>query len=655
MDYQGLENEDIELRRAAVLSVRKSGRDRAKCISILLTGLADQSWRVRKTAQEILLEEYSPEEYMDGLINLLYIEDNAGARNAAIETLTSLNRRATDYLIAAFKTENNDVRKFIIDILGEFRDRRTLPVMLGALQDEDENVRASAVEHLGKLAEPSVVDALIEILKSGDLWTAYPAADALGRIGDMRAVPALIGALSRKALKEPVLKALSRLGDKTVLKDMVPLLRDPSGKVQEETLKAIEKLYNRGVSEDDIAGAIKDSFGESSIEVLLEHARDGRAEIRAAAIMVLGLLRDERALSNLLQISLEEDFSAEAGRALAFISRNKPESLLPLFKTDNTYIRRFLTRVAGTVSAPIYFDCLSELLRDDDGHVRTLAALGLANIGDLAAVPLIEPLLSDPYHDVQEAAVNALGKLEKGLDRKKLLKNLDLRNRVLRKNTARLLGKITKDEDVVAGLGFALKDDSPEVRKAVVEGLAEIGTTQAMKHLLIALTDENQDIRASAAINLGQLGGPGIFEHLSLLLSDSEDMVRAAAIRAMGMLGKEESVPFFIDFLKDPNGFVVTTAIHALGKTKGSRAEAAIVRMLDSNDLEIVRTAIKALSGFPNTSSYLIPFLKHTDWATRMAAVEAVGAQSGSREELKSMLDTEEDPVVRKTIERFLD
>ena len=105
-------------------------------------------------------------------------------------------------------------------------DSRSLPLMLEALKDEDENVRATAVEHLGKAGELSVVDALIEILDSGDLWTAYPAADALGRIGNRKAVPHLLAALSRKPLREPVLKALGMLADPSTLSPVISLLLD---------------------------------------------------------------------------------------------------------------------------------------------------------------------------------------------------------------------------------------------------------------------------------------------------------------------------------------------------------------------------------------------------------------------------------------------
>jgi len=674
---RALRSVDIEARRAAVLSLREPGPlstasqlKRPECVRVLLIGLADQSWRVRKTAQEILLEDFSPEEYVPGLIKLLCTDDNAGARNAAIETLTALNRRATHYLVEAFSGGNTEVRKFIIDILGEFRDRRALSVMLQALEDKDENVRASAVEHLGKLKEPSVVDALIGILGRGDLWTAYPAADALGRIGDRKALPALIGALKRKPLREPVLKALASLGETDTLKHIIPLLKASSKTVQEETLKAIERFYKRGISEDDIGTALRAEFGEGSINIILEHAWDQRPDVRAAAILILGLLKDERAIPKLLEISLEEEFAPDACRALAFISREKPDTLLPFFRAENPYLRRFVAKVAGAVALPAYYGPLTELLKDEDGHVRALAAKGLAGIGDTRAARLIAPLLQDPYHDVQEEAVAALVRLKEALRPEELLKWIESRDTALRKNTALLLGKTAgNDRKTVLALGFVLKDEDQGVRRAAVSALAEIGSPESTRHLFLALTDESPEIRAAAALSLGcaALGIDEIkkeaFEALRLLLSDSEDMVRVAAVKALGALGAKDAGPCFIKLLHDPNGFVVTTAINALGKIKSPGAENAILSMLESPDREIVRTAIKALAGFEGAAGHVVPFLKDPDWATRMAAVEALKEASGLHsireqglaiEELKALLDTEEDPVVRKSVERFL-
>lgn len=652
-----LASTDVETRRAAVLSLREAvptGEEgRRERIKLLVTALKDLSWRVRKTAEEILYEEPDPGQYIPLLVELLYIDDNAGARNAAIEMLVKLKKYSVAGLIEAFATGNSDVRKFIIDVLGEFRDKRAVSVMLQALQDEDENVRASAVEHLGALGEPSVVEALIGILESGDLWTSYPAADALGRIGDKRAIPALLAALGRsKSLREPVLKALSALGDETTTAHIVPYIKDGSKVVQEVALKSIEKLYNRGVSEDAVAAALKEHLGGSATEILLEHASGGSAGERASAILLVSLLRDERALGSLLDMSLEEAFAEDVKKALVFIGRARPESLLPLFKNENPYLRRFITSVAGLVASPVYFDVLRGLLTDEDGHVRSLAAESLACLGDLSAIKFIKPLLADQYPDVHEAAVKALAVLKDGLDFQELLSGLESRLAALRKNSAFLLGTVGRREAVPA-LGFALKDEDPEVRMAAVSALASIKTPESIKYLITALADENPGIRAGAALNLGAAGDPAGFEPLCLLLAETEDSVRAAAARALGKLGHKGAASHLIDLLTDPNGFVVTAAINALRKIGGPSSMGAIIGMLRSPDAEIKRTAIKALAGFEGARQQIVAFLKDPDWGTRMAAVEALGKLSGM-EELARHLDTEEDPAVRRAIERLI-
>ena len=138
-----LDSDDVvEVRREAV--ERLKGVISDDSIGLLLKAMKDVSWRVRKTAVDILLDDYPIEAYINGLIDLLYIDDNAGARNSAIETLIKLDKKTTLFLIEAFNTQNRDVRKFIIDVLGEFRDRRSLPLMLEALKDEDNFVCGGA-------------------------------------------------------------------------------------------------------------------------------------------------------------------------------------------------------------------------------------------------------------------------------------------------------------------------------------------------------------------------------------------------------------------------------------------------------------------------------------------------------------------------------
>ena len=648
-----LSDADIEVRRQAVEKLR-GGRD-STYIPLLLKAMTDVSWRVRKSAVEILFDEYALDQYIHGLIDLLYIEDNAGARNSAIEALIKLGRKTTVFLIEGFKTTNRDVRKFIIDVLGEQMDSRSLPLMLEALKDEDENVRATAVEHLGKAGELSVVDALIEILDSGDLWTAYPAADALGRIGNRKAVPHLLEALNRKPLREPVLKALGMLADPSTLSRVIALLQDSSKNIQEHALRTIEKMYHNGIKAEEITEEFKKGLGDKAMEVLIAHAWSNKNEVRISAILLLGLMKDEAAYGPLLDISHEEEFSEDVKKAFVFIGKDRPESLLKLFDTGNPHQLRFICEVAGEIVSPVYYDKFAKLMNDEDGHVRSMAARSMARLDNPESVAMLMRLLIDPYEDVQEAAVDALSMLNEHLNPEDLLVMLKSEYAVLRRNTARLLGKI-KAQQAVTDLGFALKDEKIAVRKAVVEALSLIGTEEAVRYLTYALTDEDPDIRISATLSLGSIGGEGILDSLTILTADPDNFVRVSAAKAIGMLRDRRAVTILMFLLKDESGFVVTTALEALKAIDGDEARKAISAMLSSPDDEVKRTAISCLEEFEGVEALLVPFLKDPDWATRMAAVKSLRryAQGNIRAELEKLLDVEEDPTVIKAVEEIL-
>jgi HEAT repeat protein len=648
-----INDDNIETRREAVEKMRGTKDDRL--VPLLLSAMEDASWRVRKTAVEVLFDDYPVEKYIGGLIQLLYIDENAGARNSAIEALRKLGRKATVFLVEAFKTPHKDVRKFIIDVLGEQRDRRSLPLMLDALKDEDENVRATAVEHLGKVGELSVVDALIEILGGGDLWTAYPAADALGRIGNRKALPHLVAALCQKPLREPVLQALGRLAEPSTLEQIIPLLEDPSRNIQEEALKTIEMFYHHGVDAEIITREMRRILGKKAMDLLISHAWSKKREVRISAILLLGLMKDEAAYGPLLDISHEEEFAEDVKRALVFIGRDKPDSLLKLFDTDDPHQLRFICEVTSEIGSPVYYDVLEGMLGNEDGHVRSIAAGSIAKLNDGRAVERLRRLLEDPYEDVQEAAVEALSHLRTFLPVEELIGALHGGDTAVRRNAALLLGKIGAAE-AVEDLGFALKDEDVKVRKAVVEALSFIGTEDAAKYLTYALADENPDIRISAVLSLGAIGGGGVLDALSILTADPDNAVRVAAAKSLGAAGERGAVSTLIGLLRDGSGFVVTSAIESLGTIGGPEARDAIAGMLSSADNEIKRTAILALASFENVEGVLLPFLKDPDWATRIAAVRALGMDAGEnvRKELEKLLDTEEDAIVIKAVEETL-
>jgi HEAT repeat protein len=648
-----LQSQDEDTRRSAILALRggPGGDERAAVIELLIRGMQDGSWRVRKTALDLLIEEYDHEEYIPSLIELLYMEDKAGARNTAAEGLVRLGHKSTPYLVEAFSTPNADVRKFIVDIIGEVDDRAAAQFLVRALSDEDENVKSSAVEHLGSIREPEVVDALIEILSGEDLWTAYPAAEALGKMGDDRAVPALIKVLDNAMLREPALRALGRLGDKNAIGKIVPFMNDRSQAVQHMAIYAMEEFYHRGIPEDAITKGILEGLGERAVPILIEQAASAREEIKASSILLLGLLKDDRALDPLLELAHEDEFAYDIRRALVFIGRENPESLLHFVSFKNTLMARFIVSVYAEVASPVYFDTLLQYLSSDDGHVRAWAARGLGRLGNPKAIDRLKAHLNDEFEDVQEAVVAAISRFKDSLSPPELQENLKSEDVDIRRNSVSLLGILDTDE-ALASICSAFGDQSPLVRRAALGALSTKHSETAFQYIQQALADEAPFIRMTAALILGETKEERFLEPVSLLLTDVDDKVRVSAAKALGQIGSGNAIERLMDALHDQNGFVVTSVIDAIGMIGGKEAQRALIRALSHKEKEVQRAALHALSLFSGSEDIILPFLEDPDWATRAVAAQSLCRTRNERvlREMEKALDRENDAVVRKAL-----
>ncbi|NOY40190.1 MAG: HEAT repeat domain-containing protein [Nitrospirae bacterium] len=642
-------NKEIESRRQKILAMK----NRPDALNYILDSFKNESWRIRKTALNVLLEGFNPDSYIKDLIGFLYIEDNAGARNTAIEALIMLGKKAVPHLIEAFESENHDVRKFIIDVLGFIGGQEVLPLLLRAIKDEDVNVRASAVECLGRLREASVTDSLIEIIETGEVWTAYPAVDALGQIGDRTVIPYLLKILKNSLFTEPALKALSEFPEPETLKEIIPFLRDQKRSIVEETLRTIEKFYQAGASEKLISEQLHNILGDEAFEILVRHISHKNRDVKGPAIVLLGLLCDHRAIKPLLELSEDEFFRDAVRRSLIFIGKGDPDHLTRLVKTEIPERRRLIVEVISELQNPSFYDTLIQLLMDQDGHVIAYAAKGLGRIGDRRAAEEIFPFLTHPYPDIQEAAVAALTELRKFISVSELLDKLKSPNVLLRKNTALILGNIHAVESIEA-LGFAVKDESEEVRMAAVKAISMIGTEHAKRYLRTALTDESSEIRAVATENLSLPGDLDDLNSIIIMTRDPDGCVRAAAARALSRYKDELSLKTLLGLLEDSNGFVVTQAIESISRFNDRKeARDSLIKLFLSNDSEIRRTAILSMSSFPDVEEEVQPHLFSKDWATRLAAVQVLsktGTQK-SRVCLEGMYDIEDDPTVRKAIE----
>lgn len=121
------------------------------------------------------------------------------------------------------KTEDPQVRRYLLLALQEIHDPATAPAVRQALSDPDPEVRLFAARALGEIKAPGSVEALIPVLQSDDAALRKMALFALGRLGDAAAVPEILPRLEdpQEDVRWNAALTLALLGDS----HGVPILR----------------------------------------------------------------------------------------------------------------------------------------------------------------------------------------------------------------------------------------------------------------------------------------------------------------------------------------------------------------------------------------------------------------------------------------------
>ncbi|MGA9120023.1 MAG: HEAT repeat domain-containing protein [Bacteroidota bacterium] len=216
---------------------------------LIVDPLADPDPDVRRSAAEALISGGKPD-VVDSLASALKDEDkgvrdaafrslvaiggfpvasaivgyigskNIVTRNLAANLLVQLGESAIAAILPYLSDEDQDIRKFAVDILGSIGHAVPASAVIPLLNDADANVVVSAVEALGNIKATGALD---------DLYRAYlehgyakaAVAEALGKIGDRDACDFLLLRL-QEVLESPaqdtvtvfaIVEALSGVGD----------------------------------------------------------------------------------------------------------------------------------------------------------------------------------------------------------------------------------------------------------------------------------------------------------------------------------------------------------------------------------------------------------------------------------------------------------
>ncbi len=332
-----LKDVDVEIRRVAGFALANMG---AFAVEPLIEKIGDEDEYVRKEAMGILGKIRDPRAFPPLVEALMSGRADRAMAATALSTMGWEPVTAEERYMFAFVKGNHeepvhdgskaipallslvsdpfpDIRRAVIQALGQINDRRAVEPLKKILQaDDNPEVRDTAARALGIIGDPAALDTLVEALEDDEPHVRPTAARALGMLKDARAIPFLVNALSDKKfiMRKTAAEALAYLGKMAVEALLDALMSvDPSSRPF-----VIESLGHIG--------------DKRAVGPLMVAIREKEPAIRREAARALGLLGDERAVEALVAVLDDENGEVWMNAARALSRFGDPRAIGPLLK-----------------------------------------------------------------------------------------------------------------------------------------------------------------------------------------------------------------------------------------------------------------------------------------------------------------------------------
>lgn len=351
---QRLRDPDSDERRWAVFDLESYPPEDVG--DYVLKALQDESRGVREAAAE-LLGQYPGADWAEQVIPLLG-SDRIEVRNLAATLLTQYGGAATEGLVHALESSDENIRKFAADILGLNGDPAAVPALCRIAEgDPVDNVVTSTVEALGKIGSKDALPTLNRLFVQRSEYVAE-IAEAIGLIGATESASFLEAHLNweNPVAAFGVVDALGNIGYVKSIAALQNFFDQTEGELRHQTAKAILKIGRKAGL--NILSKERGLFWESITQLLLE----GDEEI-----------------DDLLVFQLQLDQTKEVITMVWQLVKIAPSSLL-------------LALIAVVGSKPEYFKLLCHLCYHSDEEVAFNAIRSLGHFEREMIVPVLRKL-----------------------------------------------------------------------------------------------------------------------------------------------------------------------------------------------------------------------------------------------------------------------
>ena len=480
--------------------------------------------------------------------------------------------------IERYKNEDPFLRLDSVVVLGISGNPKAIPYLIALLGDTDSEIRETAAEFLEEYGA-SAVDPLVEALQDSDWKIQWNASSALKEIGEC------------------------------AVQELVPLLYSESWTTQWAAAEALMKMKLLSQSLAGIPPEWKGVILEKSGETLTPFLESSSFDMKWRAVMTLGELQDERAITPLIEALTHRDkqIRERATRTLGnFKDRRAVAPLINALQDDCFHVKIDAARSLGKIGDERAIAPLIQLFKEKrekrkyPPYTSEAASFALSDIGRAAILPLIELLkdnastLTAKYQSTE--ALRRIGA--------PAIPNIieAMKDRSWKTGWGAIaLGKIG-DKRAIEPLIRALEDEDREIRFRVPEVLQNFQDTRAIFPLIRLLEDEDRHVQVQAALALQRMG-PSALDPLKAFSLVGTGRAKGLAVWVLGDVGDRSVVGLLLEALEDSYWEVRKDAISALRgimtrekkrlKTSFWRKSKSELKDLENSIVESIRPLLK--------------------------------------------------------------
>lgn len=455
------------------------------------------------------------------------------------------------------KTGFVDVKLAYIGKIREYRYANAVPALITMLSDDDQGVRGDAALALAAIGLPAAESAkakLLEILPSMNVAQEAKIIWALALLKEARAADKIIQAFSDGRLQQ------QEGFDPKIISDVLGITR----------LAGLTAGTNSVAVRTLAAMALSEAASAEAVDPLIRLLADTDPEVVRQAAAGLGRTGDPRSGPPLFAL-LARQPALKQSILDAMRKSTGARGLVALVSgaTEPTIKRELVTMLRDTHD-PGAADALAGLANDADEETKVSAALGLADLGDMRAVPILVALARGTNETAAQDSIDALRALRAtaaGPDLASMLAEFPSRHAALLRAIGASGNAAACDTLWAEVHPDGVPADAIDDTEAALVSVGDLRCENAYSKIIEMLkrprdvdyslpsvaTETSYRNRSKAAEALGYYGKLEALEALQKVVEDGADdiRVRAAAAVSVGRLADEATLRAIVAKIRD--------------------------------------------------------------------------------------------------------